>query len=69
VARAFEGKIQVVMSDEEEYVDELKELGLKDLGDDLVVAIWAGKKEKYTLHEDFDEDSLHEFVEVRFFYV
>lgn len=64
VASAFEGKIQVVMSDEVEYVEELEELGMKDEGVDLVVALWAGKKEKYIMHDDFDEDSLNDFVEV-----
>lgn len=52
------------MCDEVEYMDELGELGLKDLGQDLAVSLWAGKKEKYIMEEDFDEDSLAEFTEV-----
>ena len=52
------------MSDEVEYVDELDELGLKDLGQDIYVSLWAGKKEKYVMNEDFDEDSLLDFAEV-----
>lgn len=64
VARAFEGKIQVVMSDEVEYIEELVELGLNDRGDDVVIALWAGMKEKYILKEEFDEYSLNDFIEV-----
>lgn len=65
MANQFAGKVGVVMSDEVEYVDELGELGLKDRGDDVVVALWAGEKEKYVMKEEFDEDSLIEFIEVR----
>ena len=53
------------MSDEMEYVEELEEVGMKDQGDDLVIALWAGKKEKYIQRDDFDEDSLSDFIEVR----
>ncbi len=65
VARALQGKLEVVMSDEVEYIAELDELGLKDLGQDLAVALWSGKKEKYVMKDDFDEDSLNEFTEVK----
>lgn len=65
LAQSLRGKLQVVMSDEVEYVDELDELGLKDLGQDVAVSLWSGKKEKYVMQEDFDEDSLEEFTEVR----
>ena len=64
MSREFEGKLQIVMSDEVEYAEELGELGLKDYGDDLVVVLWAGKKEKYIMKDDFDEDALASFVEV-----
>lgn len=64
VAHAFEGRLQVVMSDEIEYNDELRELGYGDHGDDLVIALWANKKEKYVMKEDFDADSLKYFAEV-----
>lgn len=64
VAHTFKARLQVVMSDEVEYVDELGELGLKDLGQDIYVSLWAGKKEKYIMDEDFDEDSLIDFTEV-----
>lgn len=64
VAREFKGKIQVVVSDEVEYVEELGELGLRDYGEDLVVVLWAGKKDKYVMKEDYEEDSLINFIEV-----
>lgn len=64
MAHEFKGKIQVVLNDEVEYADELGELNLKDYGEDLVVILWAGKKEKYIMKEDFDEDSLKDFIEV-----
>ena len=64
VAHAFEGRIHVVTSDEIEYADELGELGLKDRGEDLEIGLWAGKKEKYVMKDEFDEDSLNEFIEV-----
>ena len=65
LAHSLKGKLQVVMSDEAEFDDELGELGLRDRGQDLSIALWAGKKEKYIMEEDFDEDSLEEFTEVR----
>lgn len=52
------------MNDEVEYADELGELGLTDYGDDLVIVLWGGKKEKYIMKDEFDEDSLTNFVEV-----
>lgn len=65
-ALAFKGKIEVVMSDEVEYVEELEELGQKDQGHDMVLALWAGKKEKYVMSDDFDDEgSLNDFIEVR----
>ena len=54
----------MVMSDEVEYTKELEELGLVDGGDDVVAAIWGGTKEKYIMKEDFNEDSLTNFIEV-----
>lgn len=64
VAHVFNGDVQIVMSDEMDYIEELEELGMKDQGNDIVIALWAGKKEKYILHDDFDEDSLTDFIEV-----
>lgn len=65
-ALTFHGKIQIVMSDEVEYVEELGELGFNDQADDLVLGLWAGRKEKYIMKDDFDEDSLNDFLEVRY---
>ena len=62
---AIETRVQVVLSDEVEYEEELAELGLKDRGDDAVVAFWQSAKEKYVMMDDFEEDNIIEFVEVR----
>lgn len=64
VAQEFKGRLQVVLSDEVEYAEELRELGLADHDNDIVVTLWAGKKEKYVMREDFEEDSLSSFIEV-----
>ena len=64
VAHTFKGRLQIVMSDEVEYVEELGDLGVKDHADDLVIALWVGKKEKYIMSDDFDEDSVNTFIEV-----
>lgn len=64
VAHHFSEKVAFVMSDEVEYAEELGELGMKDAGDDVVIALWGGPKEKYVLKEDFDDYSLSNFIEV-----
>ena len=61
---AIETRINVVLSDEVEYEEELADLGLKDQGADAVMAFWQGPKEKYIMKEDFDVDAVVEFVEV-----
>lgn len=62
--QSIDVKINIVMSDEVEYMEELGELGLKDQGDEVVVALWGGQTEKYSLKEEFDIDSISEFIEV-----
>ena len=65
IAHEFSDQLTVAISDEEEFEDELKSLGLDDWGEDIAVAIWASSREKYRLNEEYDKDSLHEFVKVR----
>ena len=55
----------MAISDEEEFEDELKSLGLDDWGEDVAMAIWASSREKYRLDEEYDRDSLRKFIEVR----
>ncbi len=57
------------MSDEVEYDEEMAELGLKDGGEEVAVALWGGAKEKYAMKNDFDEDSLTYFIEVHGVYI
>ena len=52
------------ISDEQEFEDELKSLGFDDWGEDVAVAIWASTREKYRMSDEFDVDSLREFIEV-----
>ena len=54
----------MAISDEEEFADELKSLGFDDWGEDVAIAIWASSREKYRMSEDFDVDSLREFIAV-----
>lgn len=65
IAHEFSNQLTVAISDEEEFEDELKSLGLDDWGEDVAMAIWASSREKYRLNEDYDKDSLRKFIEVR----
>ena len=62
VAKEYQGRLTVAMSNEEEYVNELKELSLADWGEDVAVGIWAGKRQRYAMREDFTTDNVQEFV-------
>ena len=65
IANKFSDQLTVAISDEEEFEDELKSLGLDDWGEDVAMAIWASSREKYRLDEEYDRDSLRKFIEVR----
>lgn len=65
IADKFSDQLTVVISDEEEFEDELKSLGLDDWGEDVAIAMWASSREKYRLNEEYDTDSLQTFIEVR----
>ena len=62
VAKKYQGKLTVAMSNEEEYIHELKELSLADWGEEVAVAIWAGKRQRYAFKEDFTTENLQDFV-------
>ena len=64
IADKFSDQLTVSVSDEEEFEDELKSLGLDDWGEDVAIAIWASSREKYRLNEEYDSDSLRNFIEV-----
>lgn len=57
-------QLTFALSDEDEYSDELKTLGFDDWGEDVAIAIWASSREKYRMTEDFDSESLREFIQV-----
>lgn len=50
------------MSSEEEYIHELKELSLADWGEEVAVAIWAGRKQRYAMRDDFTTENVQDFV-------
>lgn len=62
VAKEYQGKLTVAMSNEEEYLHELKELSLADWGEEVAVALWAGKRQRYAMREDFTTENVQEFV-------
>ncbi|XP_014667681.1 PREDICTED: protein disulfide-isomerase A4-like [Priapulus caudatus] len=57
--------ITFAISDEDEFKDELKDLGLEDSGQDVNAACWDQSGKRYVLdpEEDFEEDVFREFVE------
>ena len=64
IADDLSGQLTIAISDESEFEDELKSLGLDDWGEDVAIAIWASSREKYPLMEEYDSDSLREFIQV-----
>ena len=65
VADDFSGQLTLAISDEEEFADELTSLGLDDWGEDVAMAIWGSPKEKYPMVEEYDTETLQEFIQVR----
>ena len=65
VADDFSGQLTLAISDEEEFADELTSLGLDDWGEDVAIAIWGSPKEKYPMVEEYDTETLREFIQVR----
>lgn len=62
VAKEYQGKLTVAMSNEEEYIHELKELLLADWGEEVAVAIWGGKRQRYAMKDDFTTENVQDFV-------
>ena len=52
------------IASEEDFAQELKELGLDDSGEDINIGIWDADKKKYKLEPDdeFDSDVLRDFI-------
>ena len=65
VADDFSGQLTLAISDETEFSDELTSLGLDDWGEDVAIAIWGSPREKYPLMEEYDTETLREFIQVR----
>eukprot|EP00794_Sanderia_malayensis_P003075 gene3075-3540_t len=55
--------IQFAIADEESYADKLKELELSESGEDVNVAFFDARGRKYSMQEEFSEDSLTEFID------
>lgn len=64
IADDFSGQLTFAISDEDEFEDELKSLGLDDWGEDVAIAIWVSARVKYRMSEEYDSDSLREFIQV-----
>lgn len=65
IADDFSNHLTFAISDEEEFGDELKTLGFDDWGEDVAIAIWESSRQKYRMTEDYDSDTLREFIQVR----
>ncbi|KFM80827.1 Protein disulfide-isomerase A4, partial [Stegodyphus mimosarum] len=65
VAKDYKGKITFAISDEEEFEDELIQLGLDDSGEDVNVGFFESRKVRYRMEptEDFSAEELRTFVE------
>ncbi|XP_035219913.1 protein disulfide-isomerase A4-like [Stegodyphus dumicola] len=65
VAKDYKGKITFAISDEEEFEDELIQLGLDDSGEDVNVGFFESRKVRYKMEptEDFSAEELRTFVE------
>ena len=62
VAKEHQGKLTVAISNEQEYINELKDLTLADWGEEVAVAIWAGRKLRYAMKDDFTTENVQDFV-------
>ena len=62
VAKEYQGKLTIAMSNEQEYINELKELSLADWGEEVAVAIWAGRRQRYAMKQDFTTENVQDFV-------
>ena len=51
------------IADEDEYSNRLKDFGLEDSGEDVNVALLDEKDRKYKMDDEFNEDSLREFLD------
>ena len=65
MADDFSGQLTLAISDEAEFNDELTSLGLDDWGEDVAIGIWRTPKEKYPMMEEYDTETLREFIQVR----
>ena len=65
IADDFSSQLTFAISDEDEFGDDLKTLGFDDWGEDVAIAIWVSSRQKYRMTEDFDSESLTEFIQVR----
>jgi hypothetical protein len=65
VADDFSAQLTLAISDEVEFSDELTSLGLDDWGEDVAIAIWGSPREKYPMMEEYDTETLREFIQVR----
>ena len=63
VAKEYEGRITVAMSNEEQYSNELEELSLDDWGEEVAVAIWEAKNRRYAMRDEVTTETVQEFVE------
>ena len=62
VAKKYEGRITVAMSNEEQYSNELEELSLDDWGEEVAVAIWEAKNRRYAMRDEVTTETVQEFV-------
>ncbi|XP_015913469.2 protein disulfide-isomerase A4 [Parasteatoda tepidariorum] len=64
VAKDYKAKITFAISNENEFEDELNQLGLADSGEDVNVGYYESAKIRYRMEpvEDFSADELREFV-------
>ena len=63
IAKEYEGRITIAMSNEEQYSNELEELSLDDWGEEVAVAIWETKNRRYAMRDEVTTETLQDFVE------
>ncbi|XP_076360874.1 protein disulfide-isomerase A4-like [Tachypleus tridentatus] len=65
VAKDYKGQITFAVCNEEDFAEELKDLGLDDSGEDVNVGFFKTPKHRYSMEpvEDFNAEELKEFVE------
>jgi protein disulfide-isomerase A4 len=64
-AQKYAGKITFAISNEADYADEIKDLGLDDSGEDVNIGFFKSLKERFALepNDDVDSEVITEFVE------